>query len=84
MHIDTTSNTESFVGNGLSSNNSVITLGPIGCSIGTTRINDFINCIQPVVFSVISFSCTIGIGGSSSLKKQILYVLKLIILFSCD
>lgn len=38
-----TSRTESFVGNGLSSRSNVITLGPIGCSSGTTRINDFTN-----------------------------------------
>lgn len=56
--ISATSRTESFVGNGLSSNSNVITLGPIGCSIGTTRIKDFTNCIHPFGLSVMSCSWT--------------------------
>lgn len=68
--ISATSSTESLVGNGLSSSNSVITLGPIGCSIGTTRTNDLTNCIHPVGLSVISCNCIIDVGGSGSLKQN--------------
>lgn len=37
-------------------------------SIGTTRISDLTNCIQPTGLSVMSCSCTMEFGGSGSLN----------------
>lgn len=58
---------ESFV-LGHSPNNKVITLGPIGCSIGTTRISVLTNWIHPLGLSVILCNWIIEFGGSGSLS----------------
>lgn len=50
---------DSLLGNGLSSSNNAMTLVPMGCSTGTTRINDRTNSIQPVGLSVIVCSSCI-------------------------
>lgn len=44
---------DSLLGRGLSSSNNAMTLVPMGCSTGTTRISDLTNSIQPVGLSVI-------------------------------
>lgn len=49
-------------------NNKVITLGPIGCSSGTTRISVLTNWIHPLALSVIACNWIIELGGSGSLS----------------
>uniref|UniRef100_A0A182IRY3 Uncharacterized protein n=1 Tax=Anopheles atroparvus TaxID=41427 RepID=A0A182IRY3_ANOAO len=66
-----TFSTESFDGSGLSSSSSVMTLGPIGLSRGTTRMSDLTSWIQPVGLSVMSCSSTIEFGVSGSLSSTV-------------